>query len=255
MPASQMFRTVIITGASRGLGLETARQFAASGARVAILDKMPPEAGVLGQQIEFHPIDLADSDRVAPAFKRAMSSLGRLDCLVNNVGVAGPTAAVDTTTLAEWQQTLRVNLDSAFICCQLALPLMQAARAGSIVNISTSSVQTALPYRAAYVTSKAALEALTKVIAREAGCSGVRANIVRPGAMDNERLDQVLSRVAQREGKSRAEIEATLLRYISMRTKVSEADVASMVLYLCSAAGKHITGQTIAVDGGLEWES
>lgn len=249
-----MKRAVIITGASRGLGLETAKQFASTGARVAILDVVPPADGALGPQTEFHSVDLGDSDRVRAVFKRAMESLGRVDCLVNNVGVAGPAAAVETTELADWQRTLRVNLDSAFICCQLALPAMKAAGAGSIVNISTSSVQTALPYRSAYVTSKAALEALTRVIAREAGPFGIRANTVRPGAMDNERLDQVVAKVAQREGKSQAEVEAAMLKYVSMRSRVNMADVASMVTYLCSDAARHVTGQTIAVDAGFEWE-
>jgi NAD(P)-dependent dehydrogenase (short-subunit alcohol dehydrogenase family) len=249
-----MPRAAIITGGSRGLGLETARQFAAAGARVAILDIAPPAPEDLGGQMEFHPIDMGDSKEVPEVFGRALGSIGRIDALVNNVGIAGPAAAVEATPLADWQATLRVNLDGAFVCCQLALPVMKAAGTGSIVNISTSSVQTALPYRAAYVTSKAALEALTRVIAREAGQFGIRANTVRPGAMDNERLDQVISRVAQREGKSRAEVEAMMLKYISMRTKVSMSDVASMVTYLCSDAARHITGQTIAVDAGFEWE-
>lgn len=248
-----MQRAAIITGGSHGLGLETARQFVCAGARVAILDIASPAQEDL-DRVEFHCVDLGDSARVPEVFGRALESMGRIDCLVNNVGVAGPAAAVEAIALADWQATLRVNLDGAFICCQLALPVMKAAGAGSIVNITTSSVHTSPPSRAAYVSSKAALEALTKVIAREAGPSGVRANNVRPGAMNNERLNQVMSRVALREGKSQPEIEQAMLQYISMRTKVSMEDVASIVMYLCSDAGKHITGQTIAVDAGFEWE-
>ena len=248
-----MNKTAIITGGGGGLGLETARTFSANGYQLAILDLNAP--GALPDGVRFHPCDLGDTASLPGRIARIVADLGTVDVLVNNVGVAGPSGALETIDIADWHHAFRVNLDSAFLTSAAVLPLMKAAGAGSIINISSSSVKVALPFRAAYVASKAALEAMTVVIAREAGPYGVRANVVRPGAMDNSRLDDVIGRVAEREGRTADAVEADMLRYISMRSRVSMADVAGMVLYLASAAARHITGQTIAVDAGVEWES
>lgn len=249
-----MTKTAIVTGAAGGLGFVTAKAFAARGYQVVALDLTDLPDAAASSQIAFHRCDLGDGAALCALVTEISRSLGRVDVLVNNVGIAGPSGPVEAVALAEWQQTFQVNLDSAFVTCNALLPAMKAAGQGAIINISTSSVKASLPSRAAYVASKAALEALTCVIAREAGPCGVRANIVRPGAMDNDRLNRVIADVAGRESKSVATVEKELLRYISMRTKVSMAEVAEMVLYLASDDARHVTGQVIAVDGGVEWE-
>lgn len=247
--------SVVITGGAGGLGLETATQFAADGYRVAICDIVAPvEPERLSPAIAFYQADMADAGAIEAAMRHIRDDVGPIHALVNNVGIAGPSGYAEDIGLDAWRHTMAVNLDAAFLCCKLVLPGMKRAGAGAILNISTMSVQTALIGRAAYVVSKAGLEALTKVIAREAGPHGIRANVVRPGAMDNDRLKQVIARVAEREGRSIDEIEREFLEYISMRSKVSMADVAGMVRYLASDAARHITGQVIAVDAGVEWE-
>jgi NAD(P)-dependent dehydrogenase (short-subunit alcohol dehydrogenase family) len=137
---------------------------------------------------------------------------------------------------------------------QHALRSMKHRRGGSIVNISSASVRTLPVNRAPYLASKAGLECVTRAIAREAGPFGVRCNAVQPGAMDNERLREVLERVAARNGQTVEAIEREALKFVSMRTKVSMDEVADLVVFLASDAARHVTGEVIAVDGGLQWE-
>jgi NAD(P)-dependent dehydrogenase (short-subunit alcohol dehydrogenase family) len=132
---------------------------------------------------------------------------------------------------------------------------MKARRNGAIVNVSTGSVRTLPPGRSPYITSKTALEGLTRAVAREAGSFNVRCNAVQPGLMDNARLARILSRVSEQTGKSPTEVEAEALSFVSMRSKIQMNEVAAMVEFLCSDAARHVTGQIIAVDGGVEWEA
>lgn len=111
-----------------------------------------------------------------------------------------------------------------------------------------------MPFRSPYVASKAGVEGLTRSLARELGPDNIRINAILPGMIDNERMRGVIARIAQQEGRSFDEVEQSALRYISMRTKIQPAEIAEMVLFLCSDSACHVTGQLIAVDGNVEWE-
>jgi NAD(P)-dependent dehydrogenase (short-subunit alcohol dehydrogenase family) len=180
---------------------------------------------------------------------------GTVSVLVNNVGIGGARALSDELTDADWMESLQINFLGAARCVRHVAGGMKRARAGVIVSISTVSVRTVPPSRAAYVVSKAALEGLSMCLARELGPFGIRSNVIRPGGMDNERMRRVLRESAEAEGLDWDTVLERELASSSMRTLVSMRDVAAMVVHLASDAARHVTGQRIEVDGGVQWEA
>jgi NAD(P)-dependent dehydrogenase (short-subunit alcohol dehydrogenase family) len=253
-----MLRTVVITGVAEGLGRTLAERFAALGDRVFGCDAVTTNFDALRRRcpgLELIEADVSRVDHADAFFARIAGSGCHVDVLVNNVGVAGPRAYAEEISVDAWNACIQANLNGAFWFIQRVLPGMKARRCGAIVNVSTASVRTLPPCRAPYVVSKAALEGLTRAIAREAGIFDVRCNAVQPGLMDNERLARVIARVAEQSGRSIASIEEEALSHVSMRSKVQMSEVAAMIEFLCSDAAKHVTGQIIAVDAGVEWEA
>lgn len=145
---------------------------------------------------------------------------GPIEVLINNVGVAGPTAAVEDVSLADWERTLGANLTSHFLCIRRAVPNMKAAGEGAIVNISSGSAKVGLPLRVPYVVSKAAVLSLTTTLARELGPAGIRVNAILPGAIRGERIDRVVREKAAALRVAPADYERAFLQYVSLRTMV-----------------------------------
>jgi NAD(P)-dependent dehydrogenase (short-subunit alcohol dehydrogenase family) len=249
---------VVVTGAGGGLGRVTAERFARAGDRVyscdisrsAVEELATSELTALAQVV-----DVSDRRQVDDFFDAIATITSRVDVLINNVGIAGPAAPVEDVTPEQWTATLDTNLNAAFWAVRRVLPGMKAARAGVILCVSTFSVRTLPEWRAPYIVAKAALESLSLMISREAGPYNVRSNVVRPGAMDNDRLVRVIARAAQRTGRTPDDVEKELLSYVSMRSKVSMDEVADVLFFLASDTAAHITSQIIAVDGGVQWEA
>jgi NAD(P)-dependent dehydrogenase (short-subunit alcohol dehydrogenase family) len=175
----------------------------------------------------------------------------RLDVLVNNAGISGPTAAVEDIDPADWDRTIAVDLSSAFYVTRRAVPLLRTTR-GSIVNIASNAALFGVPLRSPYAASKWALIGLTKTWAMELGPAGVRVNAICPGSVQGARIDGVIERDAMQRGMAPEAIRNVYLRQSSMRTFAEAEDIAAMVLYLCSDAGRNISGQSIAIDGHTE---
>lgn len=252
-----MVRNVVITGGGAGLGRVMRERFLAQGDRVHICDielDVAPEKSGRGE-LRGTVCNVGDAAAVSKLFDDVAAWMPRVDVLINNVGIAGPRAAVEDVSEDDWRQIVDVNLFGAIRCMQRVLPAMKDSRAGVIINVSTSSVATRPVNRAPYTVTKGAIEALTLSVAREVGPFGVRCNAIRPGMMDNARMQRVLQRVANDSGKSVEEVLRNELQFVSLRTMVSMESVADMALYLCSPAAAQVTGQVIAVDAGAEWES
>src|SRR5262245_32073561 len=199
--------------------------------------------------------DLGDPEEIDRVFEDVRDSLGGLDALVNNVGIAGPTARAEDVTIEDWERTMAVNVGGHFFCARRAIPLMRAAGGGAIVNISSMSARVGLPLRLPYVVSKAAVLSLTTNLARELGPDGIRVNAILPGAIRGARLQRVIDAKAAALGVPPADYERDLLRYVSLRTMVEGDDLAAMVAFLVSPLARVVTGQLIAVDGNVEWEA
>ena len=240
-------KVALVTGAARGIGLATARGLLAEGWSVALLDINAEtlHQAMLDLAAPEHTLalhaDVADPDAVAEAFARLDGRFGRLDALVNNAGIA-IFKPILGTELADWNRILAVNLTGAFICSQLAAPMMAATGGGAIVNISSISGLRASTLRVAYGTSKAALAHLTKQQAVELAIFGIRANAVAPGPVDTAMAKAVHS----------ADIRADYHDTVPLNRYGLESELAETIVFLCSERASYITGQVIAVDGGFE---
>jgi NAD(P)-dependent dehydrogenase (short-subunit alcohol dehydrogenase family) len=248
-------KCVLITAGAGGAGLGIAREFARNGGRVTVCDineEAVARAGAEG--LTAITADIAIPETVEAVFALAEEKHGPVQVLINNVGIAGPTARVEDVTFADWSRTLAVNLTSHFLCIKRAVPAMKAAGDGCIINISSGSAKVGLPLRVPYVVSKGAVLSLTTTLARELGPNGIRVNAILPGGYRGERMVQFVGAKAAALGVSPEEYERSMLRYISLRTTVEPEDVAAMAILLASDAGRRVTGQCIGVDGNVEWE-
>ena len=249
---------VLLTGAGDSVGRVTAEKFQAAGAAVHICDVRPDavEATLGGNpEMSGSVCNVGDAGEVEALFEHAIGRMGRVDVLINCVGIAGPSAPLEEITDEDWHTSMQVNATGMFYTMKRAIPGMKKRRYGSIVNFSSASTLTRLPNRTAYVVSKYAVEGLTKNAARELGPYNVRCNAILPGAINNDRLNTVLRRVAKQKGMSLEEFEKEALQYISMRSKIEPSELADTILFLASDEAPHITGVLMEVSGGQEWEA
>ena len=245
----------VITGAATGIGRTIAVRFLSEGYRVHICDSDPAAIDAFRAAQPSATASLADIarvDQVDALFDEVRRAHGRLDVLVNNAGIAGPTAPVEAIEPADWERTIAVDLNGTFYCTRRAVPMLKAVGGGSIINISSNAAFFGFPLRAPYTACKWALIGLTKTLAMELGTHGIRVNAICPGSVQGPRIDRVIDRDAAERGRSPEEIRAIYARQSSMRLFVSADDVANLAFFLASAQGATISGQAIGIDGHTE---
>ncbi len=256
-------RSAVVTGAGAGLGRAIAIALAQQGAEVAILDRDPAAAEesvrlvqVAGGRARFFTCDVAQAQQVQQAVAQAAAATG-LDIVVNSAGVASaPGMPFTNNTEADWDRALAINLKGAVHMCQAAHPWLLRSPAGRIVNISSITGVIAAAYMPPYSVSKAALNAWTRVLARELAPHHIAVNAVCPGFIWTplwEKLGDEMARHSQGEqGDDGVAVFAQRVRqHVPMQRPQTVEDVAYLVAFLCSAAAANITGQIIGVDGGV----
>jgi NAD(P)-dependent dehydrogenase (short-subunit alcohol dehydrogenase family) len=216
----------------------------------ALASALASHPGLTGTQS-----DVGDPVQVELLFIETLAALNGLDVLVNNCGIAGPAAPIEAVTPEDWDRTVRVNLNGMFYCIRQAVPIFKAQRSGCLINIATTSAWTGIPNRTPYVASKAGVLGLSYNAARELGPWNIRSNALLPGLIDNPRGRGIVKRLASERGQTDAQVEAGFLEHISMRTWIQPEEIAETALFLASEGARHVTGQEIAVDGNVEWES
>jgi NAD(P)-dependent dehydrogenase (short-subunit alcohol dehydrogenase family) len=248
-------RIVVITGGGGELGRSMAQAFSQQGARLVLLDLRPnlqkaqtlvrklPEGGIALR------CDVSCEPEVRKAFELVRHRWGRLDVLINNAGVQGPTGKASHISLADWERTLAVNLTGAFLCAREAIPLMRKA-GGTIIQIGSVAGRIAYGLRLPYAVSKGALEALTRGLAAELGRRKIRVNLVAPGPIAGEPMDRVIRSRARVLKQSPQIVRDSYLRASMLGTMVSAVDVVNAVVFLCSPAAARITGQVLEISAG-----
>lgn len=243
---------VIVTAGAAGIGREIARAFIEEGARVWVCDVDEGALAALKQgdpEISAARCDVSDRAGVAAFFAKATADLGGLDTMVNNAGVAGPTARVEDVAPDEWDQCIEICLTGQFNFARLAAPLLRKSDNGSMINLSSLAGRCGFALRSPYAAAKWGVIGLTKSLAIELGDDGVRVNAILPGLVAGDRQRRVLEAKAQRLGKSFAEIEAEAFSYTSIREYVTARQLADQILFLASERGRTISGQAISVCG------
>ena len=244
---------VAITAAASGIGLAVARAFAAQGDDVHVCDvDTEAVAAAAAEGLVATQVDVADLAALDRWIDGVLDRLGGLDVLVNNAGIAGPTALVEDVAAEEWEHCLAVGLTSHYRTCARVIPAMKVARSGSIVNISSTAGQVGLGMRAPYTAAKWAVIGLTKTLAIELGPYGVRANAICPGSVDGERMRSVIEREAAARGASSEEVTLEYVGGQSIARWVQPDEIADMCVFLASDAARMVSGQAIAVDGHTE---
>ena len=246
---------VIVTAGAAGIGLAFTRTFAGAGAKVFVcdidaraLDAMRRELPQVGGIVA----DVSEPAQVDALFAAAARTLGGLDVLINNAGIAGPTARVEDISVDEWNRTIAVDLNGMFYCTRLAVPLLKKAGGGSIINLSSVAGRLGYALRTPYSSAKWAVVGFTKSLANELGPSNIRVNTIQPGLVDGARLRNVIRAKAKALNVTEKEFEAELVSRVSLRRMVSEQDIANMALFLATAGGANISGQALSVCGNVE---
>jgi NAD(P)-dependent dehydrogenase (short-subunit alcohol dehydrogenase family) len=237
-----------VTGASRGLGRALAYAFAGAGAALLLSARSPDALAQLADELSENGADVAvvagsvtDPAVVDGTARVARERWGRLDVLVNNAGISAGFARAERLELADWRDVLDVNLTAPLVCCRAALPLMEAAAGGSIVNISSVHGARAHERVAAYAASKGGLEMLTRTLALEWAPRGIRVNAVAPGYLETDMTARLRDHERWR---------AALLGRIPMGRFGTPAEVVGAVLFLAGESSRYVTGSTVLVDGG-----
>lgn len=240
-----MSQTVLITGASRGIGAETARRFAAGGYQVAVNYFQSKDAAyALCDQIDngAFPVygDVSDSAQVNAMVEQVLTRFGHLDALVCNAGISLPGMLLQDVTDQQWADVFRVDASGVFYTVRAALPHMLHEHQGRIITVSSMWGQAGGACEVAYSAAKGAVIAFTKALAKEVAPSGILVNCVAPGVIDTDMLS-----MAPPESRALLEEETPVGRL------GLPSDIAEAVFYLASPASSFLTGQVIAPNGGL----
>ncbi|AWP81447.1 3-hydroxybutyrate dehydrogenase [Bordetella bronchiseptica MBORD681] len=252
-------RCALITGAEAGLGLAIADTLARSGAAIVMHCLQANESARQAQaalarehgvRVLLLQADLRDVDQIEAMAAQALAELPRLDILVNNAVVRHFEPAHELPR-AHWDESLAVNLSAAFHLARLALPGMLAQGWGRIINLSSVYGAGAAANRVGYVTTKTALLGLTRALAVETAASGITCNAVAPGTAPTPAIVGRIAEIARRDGVAQEQAER---EYLAARQPtgrfVAMENVAALVAFLCSDAGRDITGATLPIDGG-----
>ena len=247
---------VLVTAGAGGIGRAIAMTFVEHGARVHIcdidhnaLEEMKAAAPAVTRTVA----DVSSRAEVDRLFADVKQTLGGLDVLVNNAGIAGPTAKVEDISPEEWERCIAVDLNAMFYCTRLAMPLIKAAGGGSIICLSSAAGRLGFAQRTPYAAAKWAVVGFTKSLAIEAGPEGVRVNCIQPGNVAGERIDRVIEAKAKALGITFEAMKNRLLESASLRTFVTAQDIANTALFLATDAGRHISGQALPVCGDLRY--
>jgi NAD(P)-dependent dehydrogenase (short-subunit alcohol dehydrogenase family) len=246
-----MAQRVLVTAGASGIGKEIASAFAALGAKVCVCDINEKALASAAKDIpglKTIVCDVSKRSDIERMVSTAVEAMGGLDVLVNNAGIAGPTAPVEASDPDQWEAVMTVDVIGTFHVTRLSIPHLRKSAAGSIIVMSSVGGRFGYPNRSAYCTAKMGLIGFTKTLSRELGEYNIRVNAVAPGAVGGDRIERVLQGRASAEHKTLEEERATAMSIQSLKRFVDPKDIAALILFLTSDAGKSISGQVLPID-------
>jgi 3-oxoacyl-[acyl-carrier protein] reductase len=239
-------RTVLYTGAAGGLGLQTTLSLLRTGARVVAIDNDAAKVAALREAasglegLTVGTLDLGDLAALRAGLEALSTEVGGFDVVINNAAIYPSKPFVDYS-IEEIQRVQRINVDAGIVCVQVALPHMQAAGRGRIINVTSVTLSGGWAELAPYVQSKGALLGLTRAWAREFGKDGITVNAISPGAFPTD---------AEKIHADFAAYEKRIYDHQAIQRRGAPEDIANLVMFLASDAASFITGQAINIDGG-----
>jgi NAD(P)-dependent dehydrogenase (short-subunit alcohol dehydrogenase family) len=237
-------KTVVVTGAAKGIGAACAKLFYEAGANVVLLDLVNGKSGIKDKRWFFTHCNVSVETEVKSAFKEIQRKFGHINILVNNAGIQRY-GSVTETTVEEWDEVMNVNLKSLFLCSKAAIPLMMERKKGVIINIASVQAFVSQPKVAAYTTAKTAILGLTRSIAVDYS-PYIRCVAVCPGTIDTPMLRDSFALSPDPDAVMQECIDMHLAKRIG-----TPVEIAELVMYLSDDKASFITGQAIRIDGGL----
>ena len=255
MPLSLYNKKIIISAGASGIGWATTKVCLTRGAYVYLCDIDNKSLN----KIKKHPLykkklfayeyDAANENEVSDFFDQIKKKTTKIDALINNVGVAGPTGTIEKLSSEDWERTLKINVISHFYFTKLAIPMLKKNKGGSIINISSGAGIMGFPLRSPYAASKWAVIGVTKTLAMELGKYKIRVNAICPGTIKGNRMVRVIRDKAKFLKVSKKLVEKDFISMASMNCWIYEEDIGKMCSFLISNDGERISGQAIPVDG------
>jgi len=248
-------KKIIISAGASGIGWATAKVCLSRGATVYLCDIDNKSVSKLNKyplknkRLFAYECDASDEYEVSNFFDQIKKKTKKIDALINNVGVAGPTGTIEKLNSEDWERTLKINVISHFYFTKLAVPMIKKNKGGSIINLSSVAGIMGFPLRSPYAASKWAIIGMTKTLAMELGKFKIRVNAICPGTIKGDRMVRVIRDKAKFLKVSKKLIEKEFVSMASMNCWIYEEDIGKMCSFLISNDGERISGQTIPVDG------
>ncbi|WP_181305474.1 SDR family oxidoreductase [Rufibacter sp. XAAS-G3-1] len=250
-----MNQKVVVTAGAAGIGLEIVKAFAATGATVFVCDINETALEELKQNVPgvlTKVCDISNRSDVESMVTFGAEALGGLDVLVNNAGIAGPTAPVEEINPQDWEKVMQVDINGTFYVTRAAIPFLKKSAAGVILNMSSLAGRFGYENRSPYSTAKWGIIGFTKTLSIELGKYGVRANAILPGAVAGPRIDHVLQSRAEANGTTLEEEKDKAMAIQSLKGFVDPKNIAALVVFLASDSAKMISGQILPIDGDAQ---
>jgi NAD(P)-dependent dehydrogenase (short-subunit alcohol dehydrogenase family) len=248
-------KKIVISAGASGIGWATTKECISRGAQVFLCDINEKLINKIQKNNKYknkifaYTCDASNEIDVIDFFSNVLKKTRKIDALINNVGIAGPTGTLEKLDSEEWSRTLQVNVVSHFYFTKQAIPLIKKNKKGSIINLSSGAGIMGFPLRSPYAASKWAIVGLTKTLAMEVGKFNIRVNAICPGTIKGDRMKQVVKDKARFLKVSQNIIEKEFISMASMNSWIYEEDIGKMCAFLISNDSERISGQIIGVDG------
>ena len=255
MPLSLHNKKIIISAGASGIGWATAKVCLSKGAIVYLCDininslKKTQKHPLNNKRLFSFECDASDQYEVSDLFNKIKKKTKKIDALINNVGIAGPTGTIEKLSSDDWEKTLKINVISHFYFTKQVIPMLKKNKSGSIINISSGAGIMGFPLRSPYAASKWAVIGVTKTLAMELGKYKIRVNAICPGTIKGDRMVRVIKEKAKFLKISKKIIEKDFVSMASMNCWIYEEDIGKICSFLISSDGERISGQIIPVDG------